>query len=62
MIKRYTIIDGILVEDDNGELVKFSDHNAIVSLLKKNISDASWDAEYTRDYYESTTMRRNDQY
>lgn len=62
MIKRYTIIDGILVEDEHGELVRFSDHDAIVSLLKKKISDASWDAEFTRDYYESNTMRRNDQY
>lgn len=60
MIKRYTIVDGVLVEDENGEVVLFSDHQEEVQKLKTQISNLGWSAEYTRDYYESNTMRRYD--
>lgn len=60
MIKRYTIVDGVLVEDENGEVVLFSDYQEEVQKLKTQISNLGWEAEYTRDYYESNTMRRYD--
>ena len=34
---RYNLVDGVLVEDENGEFIKLADHTAVINTIKAQL-------------------------